>query len=67
MRRLIFASVHKNLIHGAEVSKHVVVSIGELSEEAAEAKNKHIKQFRLQHTRKISRNATNTELLNRLF
>lgn len=60
-------SVHKILIHGAEVIKHALVSIGELSEEAAEAKNKDIKQFRLQYTRKISRIATNTDLLNRLF
>lgn len=60
-------SVHKILIHGAEVIKHALASIGELSEEAAEAKNKDIKQFRLQYTRKISRIATNTDLLNRFF
>ena len=41
-----------------------LVPIGELSKEAAEAKTKDIKQFRLQHTRKTSRTATNTDLLN---
>ena len=47
--------------------KHALVPIGELSEEAAEAKNKDIKLFRLQHTRKISGTATNTDLSNMIF
>lgn len=62
------ASVHKILIHGAAVIEHHgLISIGELSEEAAEAKNKDIKWFRLRHTRKMSRIVTNTDLLNRLL
>ena len=44
--------VHKIRILGAEVTKHALVPVGELSKEAAEAKNKVIKQFRLQHTKK---------------
>lgn len=60
-------TVHKVLIHGSEVIEHGLVSIGELSEEAAEARNKDIKKFRLNHTRKTSRIATNTDLLNRLL
>ena len=53
-------SVHKILIHAS-------LPIGELSEKTAEAKNKAKKQCRLQHTRKILRTASNTDLLNRLF
>ena len=60
-------SVYKILIPGADVIKHALVPIGELSEEAAETKNKDIKLFRLQHKRKMSRTATNTNHLNRLF
>lgn len=60
-------SVHKILLHGSEVIESAIISIGELSEEAAEAKNKDIKRYRLQHTRKTSRIATNTDLLNILL
>jgi len=61
------ASVHKVLLHGRAIIKKCLVSIGELSEEAAEAKNKDVKLFRLNHTRKMSRVLTNTDLLNRLL
>lgn len=61
------ASVHKVLVHGANVIDHALLSIGELSEEAAEATNKHIKSFRRNHTRKMSRILTNTDLVNRLL
>lgn len=61
------ASVHKVLVHGSAVIEHALLSIGELSEEAAEARNKDIKMFRLRHTRKMSRNVTNVDLLNRLL
>jgi len=57
------ASVHKVLLHGPAIIKNCLVSIGELSEEAAEAKNKDVKLFRLIHTRKMSRVLTNTDLL----
>jgi len=49
------ASVHKVLLHGRAIIKKCLVSIGELSEEAAEAKNKDVKLFRLNNTRKMSR------------
>lgn len=61
------ASVHKVLIHGCEIIENALVSIGELSEEAAESTNKHIKLFRRDHTRKMSRITTNTDLLHRLL
>ena len=54
-------SVQKILIQWAKVIRHALVPIGELSEEAADANNKDIKQIRLQYTRKISRTATNTD------
>ena len=44
-----------------------MVSIGELSEKAAESRNKDIKKFRLLHTRKTSRVASNTDLFNMLL
>lgn len=61
------ASVHKVLIHGSEVIDHCLLSIGELSEEAAESCNKLVKQFRRDNTRKHSRDVTNTDLLHRLL
>ena len=61
------ASVHKVLIHGSEVIDHCLLSIGELSEEAAESCNKLVKQFRRDNTRKHSRTVTNTDLLHRLL
>lgn len=61
------ATVHKILIHGPAIIEYALVSIGELSEEAAESRNKDIKKFRLQHTRKMSRVATNEDLFNRLL
>jgi len=58
------ATVHKVLIHGSAIIEHAIVSIGELSEEAAEANNKEIKKCRLNHTRKMTRILTNTDILN---
>lgn len=60
-------SLHKVLVHAPDVINYAVLPIGELSEEAAESKNKDIKMFRRQNTRKMSRIATNTDLLNRSF
>ncbi|XP_044572242.1 uncharacterized protein LOC123257406 [Drosophila ananassae] len=61
------SSVHKILIHAPDVIKYALVSIGELSEEAAESRNKDVKKYRLNHTRKTSRIATNRDLINRLL
>lgn len=60
-------TVHKVLIHGAKIISSFLVPIGQLSEEAQESRNKDIKRYRLSHTRKYSRTATNTDLLNRLL
>lgn len=59
------SSVHKLLIHGAEIVKHFgLMPIGKLSEEAAEARNKDFKRIREHHSRKFSRVATNEDIFN---
>ena len=44
--------LHKILIHGADIINHVSLPIGMMSEEAQESRNKDIRNFRVQHTRK---------------
>jgi len=61
------ASVHKVLIHGSAVIQHALVSIGELSEEAAESNNKELKKCRLNHSRKMSRITSNADIMNSLL
>lgn len=61
------ATVHKILLHGAEVVQHSCLPIGQLSEEAQEARNKDYKFYREHHTRKSSRTATNEDLLHLLL
>ena len=64
---MVLFTGHKILIHGSAVIEHALVSIGELSEEAPESNNKEIKEFRLQHSRKVSRTSTNTDVMNTLL
>jgi hypothetical protein len=59
--------LHKVLRHGAEVIQHAILPIGQLSEEVAEARNKHIRQYRLNYSRKFSRVECNMDVLNRLL
>lgn len=61
------ASVHKILIHGAQVIEHFNVPIGQLSEEAQESRNKDLKRYRQNHTRKCSRTMVNHDLIRRLL
>ena len=51
-------------MQASPVIEDAIVSIGELSDEAAEAKNKDIKRYRLQHKRKMSRIVINMDVLN---
>lgn len=60
-------TMHKVLRHGAEIISNALLPIGQLSEEAAEARNKHIREFRLHHARKFSREQCNRDVLNRLL
>ncbi|XP_060871765.1 uncharacterized protein LOC132945941 [Metopolophium dirhodum] len=60
------ASVHKILIHGADVIQHALLPIGQLSEEAQECRNKDFKIFRQHHSRKNSRINNNEDLVHML-
>ncbi|CAH2101214.1 unnamed protein product [Euphydryas editha] len=46
-------TMHKILVHGATVIAHALLPIGLLSEEAAEARNKHFRQYRQSFARKF--------------
>lgn len=61
------ASVHKVLIHGADVMDTLLLPIGQLSEEALEARHKECRYFREHHTRKTSRKENIEDLLHALF
>ncbi|KAF0295491.1 hypothetical protein FJT64_006415 [Amphibalanus amphitrite] len=56
-------TVHKLLTHSAAVVDSCHLPIGTMSEEAAEAANKRLRQYRLRHTRKDSRVHTMSDLL----
>jgi hypothetical protein len=60
-------TIHKILMHGTTVISHALIPIGQLSEEAAEARNKHFRQYRQNFSRKFSRTACNRDILNRLL
>lgn len=61
------ASVHKVLLHGSAIISAAVLPIGQMSEESQEARNKHFKEYREFHSRKISRDATNIDIMHRLL
>lgn len=60
-------TVHKVLVHGPLVIQHALLPIGTLSEEAAEARNKHFRNYRKNFARKFSREDCNLDVLNRLL
>lgn len=60
-------TMHKILIHGAVVIKNALLPIGQLSEEAAEARNKHFRAYRQDFARKFSRENCNRDIFNRLL
>lgn len=60
-------TVHKILMHGAQVIAEAILPIGQLSEEAAEARNKHFRKYRVDYARKFSRTECNRDILNRLL
>lgn len=60
-------TLHKILMHGSEIIKNALLPIGQLSEEAQEARNKDCRRYREHNTRKCGRVATNTDLLNMLL
>ncbi|CAG9840685.1 unnamed protein product [Diabrotica balteata] len=60
-------TMHKILVHGAEIIENALLPIGQLSEEAAEAKNKHFRLYRENYARKFSREECNLDIFNRLL
>jgi hypothetical protein len=61
------ASVHKVLVHGADIVSGAILPIGQLSEEAQESTNKDLKYFTRSHSRKISRSSINEDVFNLLL
>lgn len=57
------ATVHKLLIHGADIIKSLPLPVGQLSEDVLEASHKFYKKTRLFHSRKTSRENTNTDIV----
>lgn len=60
-------TVHKLLIHGSEIIESAIVPIGQLSEEAQEYRNKDVKNYRRNLSRRNSRINSNRDLINRLL
>lgn len=60
-------TVHKILLHSPSVIKHALLPIGQLSEEASEARNKHFRQYRENYSRKFSRTDCLEDITNRLL
>lgn len=60
-------TLHKLLVHGAVIIEKALLPIGQLSEEAAEARNKHFRCYRQDYARKFSRESCNQDILNRLL
>lgn len=60
-------TVHTLLIHGAEIAKEAILPLGQLTEEAMEARNKDARKYRGRYTRKHSRVATKEDLFQRLL
>ncbi|XP_060516945.1 uncharacterized protein LOC132696240 [Cylas formicarius] len=60
-------SVHKILVHGADIIRNFVVPIGKLSEEASEARHKEFRNVREFHARKTNRRVTNEDILHNLL
>jgi len=57
-------TMHKVLIHGAIVIQNALLPIGQLSEDAAEARNKYFRLYRQEFARKFSRVSCNLDVLN---
>lgn len=60
-------SVHKVLLHGSNIIKHLGLPIGCLSEEAQEANNKIFRKVRAHNSRMKSRQCTNEDIMHYLL
>ena len=60
-------TMYEILRHGATIINQAILPIGQLSEETAEARNKHFRDYRQNFSRKFSRENCNRDILNRLL
>ena len=60
-------SVHKILIHGFRIIEWAPLPIGQLSEEAQEARNKDVKKYRENFSRKCARDKTMKDVFQRMM
>ncbi|GBL72341.1 hypothetical protein AVEN_115281-1 [Araneus ventricosus] len=63
----MLSSVHKLLIHERQIVEHTILPIGQLSEEAQEARNKDFKKIREQFSRKFSRQIALEDVIHMLL
>jgi hypothetical protein len=61
------ASVHKVLVHDADIASGAILLIGQLSEEAQGCRNNDLKYFRSSHSIKIYLSSTNDDVFNLLL
>lgn len=60
-------TLHKLLIHGGDILRTMPLPVGQMSEEAAEARNKFIREYRIRHARRTSRVNNLEDVFNRLL
>ena len=60
-------TLHRLLVHSAAVVQQCLMPIGMMSEEAAEARHKHVRLYRLQRARRDSRLHTMADVFGRLM
>ena len=58
---------YKILVHGAQVIRHTILPIGQLTKEVAEVRNKNFRQYRIKFSRKFSGEDCNRDIMNRLI
>lgn len=61
------STMHKLLLHGADIVQNSILPVGILSEEAQESRNKDYKTYRINYSRKTSRISTNEDILHKLL
>lgn len=60
-------TVHKILFHSTEIIKYALLPIGQLGEEAQEARHKDVKRYRELYSRKFSRQKTMEDVFHNLL
>ena len=60
-------TLHKILLHGLIIIEKALLPIGMMSEEATEARNIHVCDYRQNYARKFSRESCNHDIINRLL